>query len=87
MSYQIRFRTCKDREAMMAPPEGEEYEYWATFADLSGRHLARSLTMVREHAARRPLRRIGGLSLEAKLEAEEENVRRSFAFARAELNS
>jgi sugar phosphate isomerase/epimerase len=61
--------------------------YWATFADLSGRHLARSLTMVRDHVARQPLRRISGLSLEAKLEAEEDNVRRSFAFARAELNS
>ena len=61
--------------------------YWATFADLSGRHLARSLTMVRDHAARQPLRRISGLSLEAQLQAEEDNVRRSFAFARAELNS
>ena len=32
-------------------------KYWATFADLSGRHLARSLAMVRAHAAKRPLPR------------------------------
>jgi sugar phosphate isomerase/epimerase len=62
-------------------------KYWATFEDLPGRHLARSLTMVRHHAARHPLPRISGLSPEAKLQAEEENVRRSFAFARSELNS
>jgi hypothetical protein len=62
-------------------------KYWATFAALPGRHLARSLTMVRKHAARHPLPRISGLSLEATLQAEEDNVRRSFAYARAELNS
>jgi sugar phosphate isomerase/epimerase len=62
-------------------------KYWATFAELPGRHLARTLTMVRNHAARRPLERMTGLPLEAKFQAEEENVRRSFAFARAELNS
>jgi sugar phosphate isomerase/epimerase len=61
-------------------------KYWATFENLPGRHLARSLTMVRQHAARQPLPRISDLSLEAKLQAEEDNVRRSLAFARAELN-
>jgi hypothetical protein len=43
--------------------------------------------MVRHHAARQPLPRISSLSLEAGLQAEEDNVRRSLAFARAELNS
>jgi sugar phosphate isomerase/epimerase len=62
-------------------------KYWATFEDLPGRHLARSLSMVRKHAARHALPRISGLSPEARLQAEDENVRRSFAFARAELNS
>jgi sugar phosphate isomerase/epimerase len=61
--------------------------YWATFESLPGRHLARSLTMVRNHAAKRSLARISGLSLAAQLQAEDDNVRRSFAFARAELNS
>jgi sugar phosphate isomerase/epimerase len=62
-------------------------KYWATFENLSGRHLARSLTMVRTRGARQSLPRISGLSVDAKLQAEEENVRRSFAFARAELSS
>jgi sugar phosphate isomerase/epimerase len=61
-------------------------KYWATFADLPGRHLARSLAMVRARAAKRPLPRISGLTPAAKLQAEDDNVRRSFAFARAELN-
>jgi sugar phosphate isomerase/epimerase len=61
-------------------------KYWATFADLPGRHLARALSMVRAHAAKQPLPRVGGLGLDDKLRAEEENVRRCFAFARAELN-
>jgi hypothetical protein len=61
-------------------------KYWATFTDLPGRHLARSLAMVRAHAAKRPLPRISGLTADAKLKAEDDNVRRSFAYARAELN-
>jgi sugar phosphate isomerase/epimerase len=61
--------------------------YWATFEQLPGRHLARSLTMVRAHAARGSLPRVSGLGLEAKLKAEDDNVRRSFVFAAAELNS
>jgi sugar phosphate isomerase/epimerase len=59
--------------------------YWATFEDLPGRHLARSLTMVRTHAARQPLPRISGLTLEEKLKVEDENVRRCFAYARESL--
>jgi sugar phosphate isomerase/epimerase len=61
-------------------------KYWATFENLPGRHLARSLSMVRAHEKKRPLARISGLSLEAKLQAEDDNVHRSFAFACAELN-
>ena len=60
--------------------------YWATFADLPGRHLARSLAMVRAHAAKQPLPRTSELNPDAKLKAEDDNVRRSLAFARAELN-
>jgi sugar phosphate isomerase/epimerase len=61
-------------------------KYWATFETVPGRHLARALAMVRTHAAKRPLARMSGLSAAARLQAEDDNVRRSFAFARAELN-
>jgi hypothetical protein len=60
-------------------------KYWATFEDLSGRHLVRSLTMVRTHAAKQPLPRVSGLSPAEKLEVEDDNVRRCFAYARAEF--
>jgi sugar phosphate isomerase/epimerase len=62
-------------------------KYWATFESLPGLHLARALTMVRTHAAKRPLPRVGGLTAEEKLKVEDENVRRCLDFARAELNS
>jgi sugar phosphate isomerase/epimerase len=60
-------------------------KYWATFEDLPGRHLAHSLTMVRAHAAPQPLPRVSDLPPDGKLKVEDENVRRSFAFAQAEL--
>jgi sugar phosphate isomerase/epimerase len=60
-------------------------KYWATFEDLPGRNLARSLLMVRTHAARDPLPRVNGLSLAEKLKVEDDNIRRCFAYARAEL--
>jgi sugar phosphate isomerase/epimerase len=59
--------------------------YWATFADLPGRHLARTLRLVRAHAAKDPLPRVSGLTPEARLKLEDDNVRRCLAFARAEL--
>jgi sugar phosphate isomerase/epimerase len=62
-------------------------KYWATFGELPGRHLARALTMVRAHAAKHPLPRISSLALDARIKLEEDNVQRSFAFARKELNS
>jgi hypothetical protein len=42
--------------------------------------------MVRAHAAKGPLARTSTLTADAKFKAEDDNVRRSFAFARAELN-
>lgn len=68
------------RDPLQVPCLAEPY--WATFADLPGRHLARSLTMVRSHAAKRPLPRIGGLPPGEKLKVEDDNVRRCLAFAR-----
>jgi 3-oxoisoapionate decarboxylase len=59
--------------------------YWATFPDLSGRHLARALTLVREHPPSRPLPRIREMPRDAQLRAEDENVRSCLTFAREQL--
>jgi sugar phosphate isomerase/epimerase len=59
--------------------------YWATFADLPGRHLARALSLVRDHQGSQPLPRITALPREAQLRAEVENVRACLAFAREHL--
>ena len=62
-------------------------KYWATFEDLPGKHLARSLTMVRDHPPKRALPRVAGLSREAQMQAEEDNVRRCLARAGEILGS
>ncbi|MGP0064138.1 MAG: sugar phosphate isomerase/epimerase family protein [Isosphaeraceae bacterium] len=59
--------------------------YWETFPELSGRHLARALRLVRDHAPSRPLPRIGRLPRDAQLRAEDENVRNCLTFARDHL--
>jgi sugar phosphate isomerase/epimerase len=59
--------------------------YWATFENLPGRYLARTLTLVRTHAAKQPLPRISGLTAEEKRNIEDANVRRCLASARAAL--
>jgi sugar phosphate isomerase/epimerase len=60
-------------------------KYWATFDAISGRELARALTLVRVNAPKQPLPGIAGLSLDEKLRWEDDNVRKSFAFARDRL--
>jgi sugar phosphate isomerase/epimerase len=60
-------------------------KYWATFADLPGRHLADTLAMVRAKAAKQPLPRINGFSVEEKLKLEDDNVRRCLTYAREHL--
>jgi len=60
-------------------------KYWATFENLSGRHLAKALAMVRKNKPRQPLPRVSGLSQKRQLEVEEENVLRSLAYAGKEL--
>ncbi len=59
--------------------------YWATFPDLPARHLARMLTLVRDHPPSHPLPHIRQLPHEGQLRAEAENVRRCLAFARDRL--
>ena len=56
--------------------------YWATFPDLPGRHLARTLSLVRDHPPSQPLPRISTLPLAEQLRAEDENIRRCLTFAR-----
>lgn len=34
MSYQLQFRTCKEKTAAMLPPQGEEFNRFATYSDL-----------------------------------------------------
>ena len=55
--------------------------YWETFADLPGRTLARTLSLVRAHARKTPLPRISMLGPEEQMRAEDENVKRCLAYA------
>jgi sugar phosphate isomerase/epimerase len=59
--------------------------YWATFPELSGRILARSLSFVRAHPPSRPLPRISPLAPADRLRAEDENIRLSLDYARERL--
>lgn len=59
-------------------------QYWAT-ATASGRDLARTLAMVRKHKPERPLLRISGKAAKEQLAIEDENVRKSLAYARDHL--
>lgn len=49
-------------------------EYWATFAEVSGSELARTLRMVRQHKNQHGLPRISQLSAEDRLAMEEQNI-------------
>jgi len=61
-------------------------KYWATFADVPGRDLARTLRTVRRGASPQPLPRVSGLSLKEQVEREDENIRKSLVYARDRLN-
>jgi sugar phosphate isomerase/epimerase len=60
-------------------------KYWATFENLPGRHLARTLTWVRRNKPPQPLPRVSGLAPERQRELEEENVRKCLAYAGKQL--
>jgi sugar phosphate isomerase/epimerase len=60
-------------------------KYWATFPDVPGADLARTLRTVRAHEYRGPLPKISGLPMEEQVKREERNVRRSLAYARESL--
>lgn len=60
-------------------------KYWTT-ATASGRDLARTLARIRKHKPKRPLPRISGKETKEQLASEDENVRKSLAYAREHLN-
>ncbi|HEY7327269.1 MAG TPA: TIM barrel protein [Gemmataceae bacterium] len=70
------------REPLRVPCLTEQY--WAT-ATASGRDLARALSMVRKHKPSQPLPRIRGRDAKEQIAIEEENVRKSLAYARENL--
>jgi sugar phosphate isomerase/epimerase len=71
------------RDPLLVPCLKEPF--WVTFPELPGRHLARALSLVRDHPRSAPLPRISPLPIEERLRVEEENVRLSLAFARDQL--
>jgi len=58
--------------------------YWATFPERDGLYLARTLRMVRD--SKRSLPEVTGLAREAQLQLEEDNVKKSLAYARQHLD-
>lgn len=65
-------------------------KYWVTFEDaaspLPGRDLARVLEIVLHKASKTPLPKLTGMSPEAQLKLEDDNVRLSIDYARRRLN-
>jgi sugar phosphate isomerase/epimerase len=59
--------------------------YWATLEDISGSRLAGMLSLVRAKATKEGLPRLTGLKPQARLEREDDNVRRSLRYARETL--
>jgi sugar phosphate isomerase/epimerase len=60
-------------------------DYWSTLSHVSGRELARTLAMVKKHAAKEPLPRTSKLSPDDQRAVEDTNVRRCLAFPREKL--
>jgi len=65
-------------------------KYWATFDDsyspLPGRDLARILNLVRKNPPKKPLPHVTGLSPEAAVKFEDDNIRKCIDYARQVLN-
>ncbi|HEY2015934.1 MAG TPA: hypothetical protein VGH38_20670, partial [Bryobacteraceae bacterium] len=64
-------------------------KYWATFDDsyspLPGRDLARVLELVHRNHPKSPLPHTTGMSAQAQLQLEDDNVRKSIDYARQNL--
>jgi len=61
-------------------------KYWGAMSDVPGCDLARTLRMVRANAFQKPLPRLGQLPLDDLIKIEEENIKRSLAYAREHLD-
>jgi hypothetical protein len=64
-------------------------KYWVTFDDASplpGRDLAHVLEIVHKHRPKTPLPRTTGMSAQAQLQLEDDNVRKSIDWARQNLS-
>lgn len=62
-------------------------KYWATLEDISGRHLAEMLALVRARAGKAPLPRVSGLDKAEQVRREDENVRQCLRYARERLEA
>jgi sugar phosphate isomerase/epimerase len=71
------------RDPLRVPCLGAKY--WATLGSMPARNLATTLALVKASPPKSPLPQMTGRSDEEKLAFEEENVRKSFAFAREKL--
>lgn len=60
-------------------------DYWATFNEVKGSALASTLRLVREKKAQQPLPRVAQLSLDDRLEAEEQNIVQSISYSNQKL--
>ena len=60
-------------------------KYWAAFPERNGVFLARTMQLVQKYKSATPLPRIIGLSHQAQLQAEQENVRASMQYAHEKL--
>ncbi len=61
-------------------------KYWATFADVPGSDLARTLRYVRENASPELLPKVNHLPLDELVKLEEANIKKCLAFAKEHLN-
>jgi sugar phosphate isomerase/epimerase len=64
-----------------------EAKYWATFESLPAKHLAATLNLVRQKASREPLPQVADKNPAERLAFEDDNVRRSLAYAKEHLRS
>jgi len=72
------------RDALKVPCLTEKY--WATFENVSGTDLARTLKYVRTNASPERLPKVNHLPLEELVRLEENNIKESLAFAKNRLN-
>jgi sugar phosphate isomerase/epimerase len=72
------------RDALKVPCLTEKY--WATFSDVPGTDLARTLRYVRANAASQNLPKVNRLPLEELVKLEGDNIKKCLAYAKEHLN-